>query len=48
MTLARPSIEVAVIMQRIPTTGPASRWQPWRWELAEVVQWLRRLPMNIT
>jgi hypothetical protein len=33
----RPSIEVAVIMQRVANTGPASRWQPWRWELVDVV-----------
>jgi hypothetical protein len=33
----RPAIEVAVVMRRIPTTGVASRWQPWRWELAEVL-----------
>jgi hypothetical protein len=33
----RPSIDVAVVMRRIPTTGAASRWQPWRWELAEVL-----------
>lgn len=33
----RPVIEVAVVMQRVRTTGPSSRWQPWRWVLAEVV-----------
>ena len=37
MSHERPSIEVAVIMQRVPNTGVASRWQPWRWELADVV-----------
>ncbi|MDD2926242.1 DUF3305 domain-containing protein [Rhodoferax sp.] len=37
MTNKRPSIDVAVIMQRIANTGPAARWQPWRWELADVV-----------
>ena len=37
MSNLRPSIEVAVIMQRVATTGPAARWQPWRWELADVV-----------
>lgn len=31
---ARPSIEVAVIMRRVKQSSP---WQPWRWELAEVV-----------
>ncbi len=33
----RPSIDVAVIMQRIANTGPSARWQSWRWELADVV-----------
>lgn len=33
----RPSIDVAVVMRRERITGPASRWQPWRWVLAEVV-----------
>ena len=37
MTNQRPSLDVAVIMQRIANTGPAARWQPWRWELADVV-----------
>lgn len=37
MSEQRPNIDVAVVMQRIPNTGPASRWQPWRWELAEVL-----------
>jgi hypothetical protein len=36
MKIPRPSIEVAVTMQRVPNTGPASRWQAWRWELADV------------
>ena len=30
----RPAIDVAVIMRKVPTSSP---WQPWRWELAEVV-----------
>lgn len=30
----RPGLDVAVIMRKVPTS---SRWQPWRWELAEVV-----------
>jgi Protein of unknown function (DUF3305). len=30
----RPSIAVAVIMRKLRTS---SHWQPWRWELAEVV-----------
>lgn len=33
----RPSLDVAVIMQRVANTGAGARWQPWRWELAEVV-----------
>jgi len=33
----RPFIEVAVIMQRVANTGAGARWQPWRWELADVV-----------
>jgi hypothetical protein len=37
MSSQRPSIEVAVIMQRIANTGVAARWQAWRWELAEVL-----------
>jgi hypothetical protein len=37
MTTLRPSIEVAVIMQRVANTGPAARWQAWRWQLADVV-----------
>jgi len=30
----RPSIDVAVILRKTPTS---SRWQPWRWELVDVV-----------
>ena len=30
----RPGLDVAVVLRKVPT---ASRWQPWRWELAEVV-----------
>lgn len=30
----RPAVDVAVIMRKVRT---ASQWQPWRWELAEVV-----------
>ena len=37
MTHIRPTLEVAVIMQRVRTTGPSSHWQPWRWVLADVV-----------
>ena len=32
---ARPGIDVAVIMRKVHSNN---RWQPWRWELAEVVQ----------
>lgn len=37
MAPARPRLDVAVIMQRVANTGVASRWQPWRWQLAEVL-----------
>jgi hypothetical protein len=37
MSQPRPTLDVAVIMQRVANIGPASRWQPWRWELADVV-----------
>ncbi len=37
MSTLRPSVDVAVIMQRVRNTGEASRWQPWRWQLADVV-----------
>ena len=30
----RPGLDVAVVMRRVPTSSP---WQPWRWELSEVV-----------
>ncbi len=33
-TSARPSLRVAVVMRRVRL---ASRWQPWRWELADVL-----------
>ncbi len=33
----RPAIEVAVVMRRERIQGPMSRWQSWRWVLAEVV-----------
>jgi hypothetical protein len=32
--MERPAIDVAVIMRKLRT---ASQWQPWKWELAEVV-----------
>jgi hypothetical protein len=34
---SRPAIEVDVVMRREPVSGPMSRWQPWRWVLADVV-----------
>lgn len=37
MTSTRPSLTVAVVMRRERITGPMSRWQPWRWVLAEVL-----------
>lgn len=33
----RPAVQVAVVMRREPITGPMSRWQAWRWVLADVV-----------
>jgi hypothetical protein len=33
----RPAIEVAVIMRRERIEGAMSRWQAWRWVLADVV-----------
>lgn len=32
-----PSIQVGVIMRREPVSGPMSRWQRFRWVLADVV-----------
>jgi hypothetical protein len=32
--MERPALDVAVIMRKLRT---ASHWQPWKWELAEVV-----------
>jgi len=37
MSDQRPALDVAVILQRVANTGVAVRWQPWRWELAEVL-----------
>ena len=34
----RPAVQVAVVMRRERITGPMSRWQPWRWVLADVVE----------
>jgi Protein of unknown function (DUF3305) len=33
----RPAIEVDVVMRREPVIGPMSRWQAWRWVLADVL-----------
>ena len=33
----RPLVQVAVVMRRERISGPMSRWQPWRWVLADVV-----------
>ncbi len=30
-------VEVAVVMRREPVSGPMSRWQSWRWLLADVL-----------
>jgi len=37
MNTQRPELKVAVVMRRERITGPMSRWQTSRWELAEVV-----------
>jgi hypothetical protein len=37
MSTNNPSIEVAVIMRKERIRGEMSRWQPWRWVLAEVL-----------
>ncbi|QKO22647.1 DUF3305 domain-containing protein [Rhodoferax sp. BAB1] len=37
MSTQQPSLQVAVVMRKVRITGPMSRWQPWRWELADVV-----------
>jgi hypothetical protein len=37
MSGERPSIEVAVVMRRLAQHGPSARWQPWRWQLHEVL-----------
>jgi hypothetical protein len=36
-TAGPSSWPVAVLMQRVANQGPAARWQPWRWQLADVV-----------
>ena len=37
LSTARPQFDVAVLMRREPVQGPMSRWQTWRWVLADVV-----------
>ena len=37
MTQHADSFDVAVVMRRRANRGPAARWQPWQWELAEVL-----------
>ena len=37
MSNPHPTIEVAVVMRRERITGLMSRWQTWRWVLAEVL-----------
>ena len=37
MPALHPSLDVAVVMRRERVEGAASRWQAWRWVLAEVV-----------
>jgi len=37
MSTNNPSIQVAVVMRKERITGEMSRWQTWRWVLAEVL-----------
>lgn len=37
MSTNNPSIQVAIVMRKERITGPMSRWQTWRWVLAEVL-----------
>jgi hypothetical protein len=37
MTAHNPSIEVAVVMRKERIVGEMSRWQTWRWVMAEVI-----------
>lgn len=37
MPSQRPTLDIAVLMRRVANAGPSGRWQPWRWELADVV-----------
>jgi hypothetical protein len=37
MSSKQPSTQVAVVMRKVRIDGPMSQWQPWRWELADVV-----------
>lgn len=37
MTSQAPRVDVAVIMRKERVPAPMSRWQPWRWILADVV-----------
>lgn len=37
MSKSNPSMQVAVVMRKVRIDGPMARWQPWRWELAEVL-----------
>ena len=37
MTVARPTLEVAVVMRKERIQGAMSRWQTWRWVLHDVM-----------
>jgi hypothetical protein len=37
MSIERPTLDVAVILQRTANIGAGARWQAWRWELIDVV-----------
>jgi Protein of unknown function (DUF3305) len=38
MSASHPTLDVAVVMRRERIDGPLSRWQAWRWVLAEVIK----------
>jgi len=38
MPAPTPTLQVAVVMRRERVTGPAARWQDWRWTLDSVLQ----------
>jgi hypothetical protein len=37
MSTKPPFLQVAVVMRKVRINGPMSQWQPWRWELHDVL-----------